>query len=390
MWLWSRPCWCRGHGYGGAARVLVWRARRSAAVRWTLLGLILVLLTVGVAIARRPTPVDMPIALPSAPLAVATDALAHRLYVATADDRVWALDTSSERIVGAVAVGGAPVAVAVNPASGRVYVATVNGLTVLTAGAATVRTSVALEQPPTALAVDPALDRVYVTTVAFQHGLGSGRLVVVDARRDAVVASLPIGVNPQGLAVDSRTQRLYVADAGSGSIIALSGESLAVQATIPVGGAPYRVSVDPQAGRVYVTDRDAPILWVLDETSNTVQSSVPVGQHPAGVAVDPATGRIFVANGGEGSVAVLRGSEAMPLVTLPVGAQPAGLAVDAGAGRVYVTDFGERSVWLHQEHRFGSPGVRLFARAVAPTSGTDDVRATPPDGERIPASPTRS
>jgi DNA-binding beta-propeller fold protein YncE len=190
---------------GGAAALLVWRARRSAAVRWTLLGLILVLLTVGVAIARRPTPLDMPIALPSAPLAVATDALAHRLYVATADNRLLALDAGSRRVLGAADLGGAPVAIAVSPASGRVYVATVNGLTVLTAGAAMVRTSVPLEQPPTALAVDSALDRVFFTTVAFQHGLGSGRLIVVDAKRDAVVASLPIGVNPLGLAVDPRT-----------------------------------------------------------------------------------------------------------------------------------------------------------------------------------------
>jgi DNA-binding beta-propeller fold protein YncE len=121
-----------------------------------------------------------------------------------------------------------------------------------------------------------------------------------------------------------------------------------------------------------------------------VLATVPVGQHPAGVEVDPATGRVFVANGGEGSVTVLRGAEAMPLVTLPVGAQPAGLTVDAGAGRVYLTDFGERSVWLLQEHRFGNPSARLFARAVVPTSRTDDVRATPPDGERIPATATRS
>ena len=73
----------------------------------------------------------------------------------------------------------------------------------------------------------------------------------------------------------------------------------AVTATVPVGSDPYGVAVDPAAHTVYVTNDGDGTVSVIDAATRAVTATIPVGNGPDGVAVDPATHAAYVTNGSE-------------------------------------------------------------------------------------------
>ena len=62
-------------------------------------------------------------------------------------------------------------------------------------------------------------------------------------------------------------------------------------ATIPVGSDPEGVAVDPAARTVYVTKPIDGAVSVIDAATSAVTATIGVGSGPEGVAVDPARPR---------------------------------------------------------------------------------------------------
>jgi YVTN family beta-propeller protein len=56
-------------------------------------------------------------------------------------------------------------------------------------------------------------------------------------------------------------------------------------ATIPVGIRPQGVTVNPAGTRAYVTNEESHSVSVIDTASNTVAATIPVFGGPFGVAV---------------------------------------------------------------------------------------------------------
>ena len=70
-----------------------------------------------------------------------------------------------------------------------------------------------------------------------------------------------------------------------------------VIATVPVGDYPVGVAVTPDGTRAYVTNCDADTVSVIDTATNTVIATIPVGDRPGDVAVSPDGTRAYVTNG---------------------------------------------------------------------------------------------
>jgi YVTN family beta-propeller protein len=81
-----------------------------------------------------------------------------------------------------------------------------------------------------------------------------------------------------------------------------------VIATIDVGVNPIGVAVNPATNRIYVTNNADDTVSVIDGTTNTVIATVDVGDYPDGIAVNPTTNRIYVANAGDNTVSVIDGT----------------------------------------------------------------------------------
>jgi YVTN family beta-propeller protein len=107
----------------------------------------------------------------------------------------------------------------------------------------------------------------------------------------------------------------YISNAGDihGDVSVIDTSSNAVVATVPVGSAPYGVAVNPAGTRVYVTNEFSETVSVIDTSTNTVVAIAVVGQYPEGVAVTPDGTRVYVANYGAKATAPSRSSTRPPI-----------------------------------------------------------------------------
>jgi len=78
-----------------------------------------------------------------------------------------------------------------------------------------------------------------------------------------------------------------------------------VTATVNVGKQPYGVAVNPIGTKVYVANIVDSTVSVINTTTNTVIATVNVGDHPYGVAVNPTGTKVYVANNGRNTVSVI-------------------------------------------------------------------------------------
>jgi YVTN family beta-propeller protein len=94
-----------------------------------------------------------------------------------------------------------------------------------------------------------------------------------------------------------------------------------VTATITVGTNPIGVAVDPAAGTVYVANSSGTVS-VISTATNKVTATVAVGAGPDAVAVDPATHAVYVTDNAASTVSVISGSRYR--ATCTTAALPAG------------------------------------------------------------------
>jgi YVTN family beta-propeller protein len=128
----------------------------------------------------------------------------------------------------------------------------------------------------------------------------------------------------------------YVTNEGSGTVSVLDTASNTVVATVPVGFNPFGVAVNPAGTVVFVTN-DIPFggvpfgaVSVLDTASSTVVATVPVGSFTVGVAVNPAGTRVYVANEFSGTVSVLDTASNTVVATVTVGSWPVAFGLFIG------------------------------------------------------------
>jgi YVTN family beta-propeller protein len=126
-----------------------------------------------------------------------------------------------------------------------------------------------------------------------------------------VIATVPVGTGPFGVAANPAGTRVYVANSGSNTVSVIDTTTLTVSATVPVGTQPVGVAVNPGGTRVYVANNASNTVSVIDTTTLTVSATVPVGTLPVGVAVNPAGTRVYVANLLDATVSVGAGPVAL-------------------------------------------------------------------------------
>ena len=88
----------------------------------------------------------------------------------------------------------------------------------------------------------------------------------------------------------------YIANLDSNDVSVIDTSNDTVLATVPVGSSPFGVAVKPDGTRVYVTNDSDNTVSVIDTSNNTVVATEGVGLEPAGVAVNPDGTRAYVTN----------------------------------------------------------------------------------------------
>jgi YVTN family beta-propeller protein len=230
-------------------------------------------------------------------------------------------------------VGSGPMGIAADQQTGTVYAANQNenDLSVINGAICNASTSfgcgsawptVTTGSFPQAVAIDQATDTIYVAnlddnTVSVINGATCN--ATQHSGCGQTPATVTVGTDPDGIAVDQVTDTVYVANfnngARHGTVSVIDGKTCnatvttgcsKTPATITVGSGPASDAVDQATDTVYVTDANDNTLSVINgvtcnATVTTGCSQTPpavsVGTGPDAAAVNQATDTIYVATG---------------------------------------------------------------------------------------------
>jgi len=250
-------------------------------------------------------------------------------------------------VIGAIAVTRlGPVAGALDVRSKKIYVPGSSLVSVLLDDKELLPQLQGLEAP-FGVAANATTNQVYVSSLA--------GLAVIDGSRtpDAIRLVIPVGAGAKGVAVDERTNFIYVAASdpvkGGPALVPVDGsKELAVLSdVVPLPAAGSGVAFDPRGGFVYVAIPTLQEVVVIDPKpggARVVTEIRNLGKGTYGVAVDTITNLLFVTNRGDNNVSVINLADFKEVARLPVGRTPEGLGVDAGRGVVYVGNYADGSV----------------------------------------------
>jgi YVTN family beta-propeller protein/autotransporter-associated beta strand protein len=189
---------------------------------------------------------------------------------------------------------------------------------------------------PVAAAVRGDESLVYVTNPG-----GINTVSVINTATNTVVATIPVGIVPELLAISPDGTRVYVPNQGSNTVSVINTATNSVVATIPAGSQPVGAGVTPDGARVYVTNINANMVSVINTATNTVIAAIPVGVNPTGVAVTPDGTRAYVTNAGSDNVSVINTATNTVVATIPIAGfvpTPQLVAVSPDGTRAYVTN----------------------------------------------------
>src|SRR5262249_54830060 len=81
---------------------------------------------------------------------------------------------------------------------------------------------------------------------------GDNTVSVINTATNAVAATIPVGVGPEGVAATSDGNKIYVANSGNDNVSVIATATNAVTATIRVGSAPYAFGAFIQRAPTFV------------------------------------------------------------------------------------------------------------------------------------------
>ncbi|GAC1383998.1 MAG: hypothetical protein NVSMB33_12250 [Ktedonobacteraceae bacterium] len=212
---------------------------------------------------------------------IAIDTKRQRVYISGAEEgliNAFKFVTSATGKLSAesstLIFGPRPQALGVNSRLGRLYVGDIakNVVTVYDEDSGrTVATIPVAATPVQPLRVDEANGRIYVVCSEGQQ------LDVIDGNTNKVIARVPVSPYPEGVAFNTATGRIYVADEGNKdssfndqsvgtTITVIDGQSFDVLGTLQVGHAPDGVEADPLLRRVYVAVEDSDAVVEISDS----------------------------------------------------------------------------------------------------------------------------
>lgn len=243
------------------------------------------------------------------------------------------------------------------PAPAYGYVANINANNVSVINLATNATvaTIPVGIQPTGVAVSPDGKRVYVTNQSLIGPVNPSTVSVIDVASNTVITNITVGYRPFGIAISADGSRLYVTNQSpSNSVSIINTANNTVIQTIPtIGENPQSVAVSPDGTRLYVTNNSNSYISVINTATTAVLTWIQGGAGPMGIAVSPDNSRIYVANSSSNTVSVIDAVTNQVLYEIPVENQPTGLTISPAGDRTYVSNSlsGTVSVIDNNEHR---------------------------------------
>ncbi len=145
-----------------------------------------------------------------------------------------------------------------------------------------------------------------------------------------------------------------------------------VIATIPVGNDPSGIAYDPASKEMYVSNFASNTVSVINTSSNLIVGNpIPVGKNPEGIAYDPDNMGIYVTISSSNTVSVINTFNNAVVGTIPVGTAPIDIAYNSDNHYMYVSILGSNAVSVISKNPFAEVG---------PNQGTESFQTVHLDG----------
>ena len=338
------------------------------------------------------------------PAVAAVDERTDTAYVPTFDNTLTVLNAelcSTEATTGcgqsapATASGADPFAVAIDGATQTVYVgnngsadggadtvSVINAATcspVVLSGCKPNPPSVSMGFAPMGVAIDDVTNTVYATDTFDSNGPGDTVSVIAGTACNATVtsgcadlpATVTVGSDPGGVAVNQATDTIYVANEKDNSVSVIDGKTCKAgnitgcgdtPARVSLSSSPQTVAVNQATNTIYVLSPGNPgtVSVINGATCNATvtggctgaPATITVGNTNgagiSGIAVNPLTNTIYAVNTGDDTISVIDGATCDAQETsgcgdgqahVNVGRMWSGLvAVDPTTDHIYVSD----------------------------------------------------
>jgi YVTN family beta-propeller protein len=172
----------------------------------------------------------------------------------------------------------------------------------------------------------------------------SNTVSVIDLRTFALAKTIPVGMDPTGVAANRKKNEIYVVNTGSNNVSVIDAEKNSVVATIGVHGRPYFIDVSEDGRRAYVANSGSANVSVIDLEKRAVLGNVRVGSEPGLARVSPDGATVVVSNRGDDTVALIDTKLLRVRATLPVCQQPEDIAILPDSSKAFVACSGSSQV----------------------------------------------
>jgi YVTN family beta-propeller protein len=300
------------------------------------------------------------------PYAIAVNPNTNKIYVdSTASSTVSVVDGSSNSVVanitGVKTTSGTTfgsfgvtfrTGADVNPKTNRIYVTSQMDdlLYVIDGSSNAVVATVKAGVGPAGIAVNSNTNKIYVANTGY-HALqfaGKPSISVIDGTTNAILRNIVVGSQPTGVAVNINTNRVYAANFGSGTVSVIDGSTDNVMTNIT--GILKPVGVAVKATKVYVASGAEPSLYVIDASNNTVVAKIKAGAPDSlaltAVALNADSDKIYALNLNSNVVSIIDGSTNALGGTIEVGNEPLAIAVNPNTNKIYVTNYNSDTVTI--------------------------------------------
>jgi YVTN family beta-propeller protein len=283
---------------------------------------------------------------------IAVNPVTNKIYVAVdAAGQLAVIDGKTNKVTTTLTIGSFAIAVAVNPVTNRVYASSCNSTDLCHISVIDGRNDTLITKIPVAsgsfigiqgMAVNPITNRIYASDA------DNGQYIVIDGKTNTIITQVPVFTQPGGMAVDPKTNHLFVVGAGfPGQVQVFDGDTNAQIAVIPEAFGSVNVATNFRLDRAYVTVNST--VSVIDGATNTEVAEVPAGTFANGVDVNLLNSKVYVVNSASQNVTIIEGKTNHVLQTLPIPAvSPNSVAVNPVNGRAYISDFNSGGVIVLQ------------------------------------------
>jgi YVTN family beta-propeller protein len=197
-----------------------------------------------------------------------------------------------------IPVANGPDAIFYDPFEKLVYVASGDAdlATLIDPATQTVIATIALGGEPEYAALDPS------TQLLYQNLHDTSTVAAVDIAKRAVVQSWPLqGCQaPSGMAIDASHHRLFIGCNAKSVLAIFDLSEHRVVATVPVGKNPDSVVFDPELRRIYTTGKSGILSVIQQEEPSKYETIDTVHLHYGAhtLTLDPVTHTVYVAYAG--------------------------------------------------------------------------------------------